>query len=133
MTKPVPFEENLRHFSNLTLDHAASRFHGYIQTPPHLERSNGSSGFRSGEQDGQFIALANEIPREVSERLKEQAWKACVGNHYRGFESLPLRHELLRNDLSLTRISFYAPPLALQRSYLASLSIAGPTESFQAL
>ena len=28
---------------------------------------------------------------EVSERVKEHAWKVCIGNPYRGFESLPLR------------------------------------------
>jgi hypothetical protein len=28
---------------------------------------------------------------EVSERLKEHAWKVCVRYAYRGFESLPLR------------------------------------------
>src|SRR5436190_7299215 len=30
-------------------------------------------------------------PGEVSEWLKEHAWKACVPKRYRGFESLPLR------------------------------------------
>ena len=29
---------------------------------------------------------------EVSEWSKEHAWKVCIGNPYRGFESLPLRH-----------------------------------------
>ena len=29
----------------------------------------------------------------MTERLKVHAWKACVGNPYRGFESLSLRQE----------------------------------------
>src|SRR4029450_5770293 len=33
-------------------------------------------------------------PGEVSEWLKEHAWKACVRKTYRGFESPPLRHEI---------------------------------------
>ncbi len=32
-------------------------------------------------------------PGEVSEWLKEHAWKACVPKRYRGFESPPLRQE----------------------------------------
>ncbi len=31
----------------------------------------------------------------MSEWLKEHAWKACVGFPYRGFESRPLRFELI--------------------------------------
>ena len=34
---------------------------------------------------------------EVSERSKEHAWKVCVGNPYRGFESLPLRQIAVRS------------------------------------
>ena len=29
---------------------------------------------------------------EMAEWFKAHAWKACVANHYRGFESLSLRH-----------------------------------------
>src|SRR6266545_6020498 len=36
-----------------------------------------------------FVILGG--PGEVSEWLKEHAWKACVPKRYRGFESLPLR------------------------------------------
>ena len=33
---------------------------------------------------------------EVAEWFKAHAWKACVANPYRGFESLPLRQISLR-------------------------------------
>ncbi len=38
-----------------------------------------------------MVAIQLRIVGEVSEWLKEHAWKACVGSPYRGFESRPLR------------------------------------------
>jgi hypothetical protein len=37
------------------------------------------------------IVISSAAPGEVSEWLKEHAWKACVPKRYRGFESPPLR------------------------------------------
>ena len=41
---------------------------------------------------GVWLGGSPPRPGEVSERSKEHAWKVCIGNPYRGFESLPLRH-----------------------------------------
>ena len=39
------------------------------------------------------LSSSPNLNGEVSERLKEHAWKVCVRlKAYRGFESLPLRH-----------------------------------------
>jgi hypothetical protein len=44
------------------------------------------------EPMNRFFAILGG-PGEVSEWLKEHAWKACVPKRYRGFESPPLRHD----------------------------------------
>ena len=47
-----------------------------------------------------FGLLKKQI-REVAEWLKAHAWKACIRQAYRGFESLPLCKYLCVNDLEL--------------------------------
>ena len=50
-------------------------------------------------ESGAEVRLGGSPPiGEVSERLKEHAWKVCIGNPYRGFESLPLRHNMFNNN-----------------------------------
>ena len=41
----------------------------------------------------------------MTERLKVHAWKACVGNPYRGFESLSLRQESFFKLFNLSFLS----------------------------
>ena len=53
-------------------------------------------------------------PGEVSEWLKEHAWKACVPKRYRGFESLPLRQiadvsKALKNERAVTASNLPMP------------------------
>ena len=62
---------------------------------------------------------------EVAEWFKAHAWKACVANPYRGFESLPLRQIYFREVFNGCRI-LPLLPVRFRRPALPRFGIFGP-------
>ena len=83
LVRAVALHASGREFESLTAHHIRG-----------IAQSGSASGL--GPEGRRFESFyPDHFFREVSEWPKEQHWKCCVVNSYRGFESLPLCHILL--------------------------------------